>query len=111
MSGIEKCSRYSWIKDDSQARWMYNINGADGNSRCNIDVTLVSLKQGGIDNEKLQGKSMICSVLKTEAENPEKDLVRCSGELKEGIQEIIIQRMHNYLLENFGEIKNEFKSQ
>jgi len=105
---INSCNRVVWIKDDSQASWLYQINGNAQGDACNVEVILFKLKQGTIDAEKLQGKSMNCVYQKSNSEFPEKDISKCSGRLKEELQDIIIQRMHNYLLENVEDIKEEF---
>ena len=67
------------------------------------------MKEGTIEADKLQGKKMVCTVQKGETQFPEKNIAQCTGELKEELQDIIIQRMHNYLLQNVGEIKEEFE--
>lgn len=77
---------------------------------CKIEVKLLEVKQGTIDSEKLEGEKMLCTVLKADTRFPEKDISRCTGMLKEDMQDLIIQRMHNYLLENVGEIKQEFSA-
>ena len=51
---------------------------------------------------------MVCTVLKTDSQFPEKDISKCTGKLKEDLQDILIQRMHNYLLENVGEVQEAF---
>lgn len=102
------CKRVSWIREDIQASWLYTITGNAKGNTCDVEVQLLKMKEGTIDNEKLQGKKMTCTILKSEIKLPEKDLSNCEGELKEKLQEIIIQRMHNYLLKNIGEVKEEF---
>jgi len=105
---MNNCKRVSWVREDAQATWIYTIKGNAKGDACKIEVQLSKMKQGTIDSEKLQGKEMECILLKTETRFPEKDISQCSGELKEDLQEIIIQRMHNYLLKNVGEIREEF---
>ena len=102
---VENCKRVSWMKEDAQATWLYTIEGSADEDRCEIKVELVKMKEGTIDSEKLQGKTMTCNVLKGEVAYPEKDTSRCSGPLKEELQDIIIQRLHSYILENVGEIR------
>ena len=70
---------------------------------------ILKMMEGTIDSENLQGMKMICTVSKGETQFPEKDISRCSGELREELQDLIIQRMHNYLLKNVGEIQQEFQ--
>ncbi len=105
---ILKCKRVSWTKDDAQSSWFYRIYGNAQGESCRIEVTLVKMKHGTTDSERLQGKQMICTHKKGETRFPEENIKDCSGALKEEMQDIIIQRMHNYLLKNVGEIKTEF---
>ena len=65
------------------------------------------LKKGDLDLEVLDGESMVCDVLGFK-NYPEEDISRCSGKLKEEMQEIVIQRMHDYLLENLGDLEEGF---
>jgi len=106
---MKNCERVSLIKEDKQAVWVYNILGNLDKDRCKVEVRLTKLKEGGIETEILQNKKMICEVLKTETIYPEEDMSVCTGSLKEGLQEILIQRMHNYLLENLVEIDSTFQ--
>ncbi|MEK6859338.1 MAG: hypothetical protein AABX54_00850 [Nanoarchaeota archaeon] len=107
-NAIDRCKKVSWIREDSQASWQYKITGIYGKTDCNIKVKLLKIKQGTIDIEKLQRREMKCIINKGSREYPEKTLLFCNGLLKEGMQEIIIQRMHNYILQNLGEIKQGF---
>jgi|SRR3989344_3747308 len=108
VEAMKNCKRVSWIRADDQASWLYNIKTNAENDACKIEVKLLEVKQGTIDSERLQGEKMLCMVQKGETRFPEKDISRCTGILKEDMQDLIIQRMHNYLLENVGEIKQEF---
>ena len=106
---MAKCKKVSWVRDDAQASWGYIIKGTAQGDNCRVEIKLLKMKQGTIDSEKLQGKEMVCVIPKTETQFPEKDISRCSGQLREELQDLIIQRMHNYLLQNVGEIKTEFQ--
>lgn len=108
VDAMKNCRPVSWIRADDQASWLYIIKSSAKNDACKIEVKLLEVKQGTIDSEKLQGESMICTMQKGETRFPEKEISKCSGVLKEDLQDLIIQRMHNYLLENVGEIKQEF---
>jgi hypothetical protein len=108
-NAFAKCGKFSFVKEDSQALWSYKILGSSGGSRCNVEIILIRLKEGTVENQVLEGKDMECSVLPENSASPEGDLSKCTGLLKEEMQDIIIQRMHNYLLKNCGEIKEEFK--
>jgi len=106
VDSMANCKRASWIREDSQATWVYTIKGNSKGDLCKVEINLLKIKQGDLDTEKLQGKEMICLVHKGETQFPEKDISRCEGELKEEMQDLVIQRMHNYILENLGDIQH-----
>jgi hypothetical protein len=107
-NAFENCKRVNFIKEDTQATWLYQIIGRSERSKCFIKVTLIALKKGSIENQVLEQKSMLCNVIKDNALKSETDLNSCTGVLKEEMQKLIIQKMHNYLLKNIKEIKEEF---
>jgi len=109
VDAMANCKKVSWTREDIQANWLYTITGNAKGDACDVEVQLLKMKEGAIGNEELQGKKMTCVILKSEIKLPEKDISRCTGLLKEELQEIIIQRIHNYLLNNIGEVKEEFE--
>lgn len=108
INSMTSCKKVSWIREDAQAAWRYSIKGDAAGDACDVQVTLLEVKEGTIEGSKLNGKSMVCTVQKTDTQFPEKEISQCSGLLKESMQDLIIQRMHNYLLKNVGEIRQEF---
>jgi hypothetical protein len=104
---IENCDKVSFIREGKNADWKYEIIG-EGFEKCNVEVELLEVNKGSIENEIFEGKKMICDF--SGIGFPEEDIFSCSGVLREEIQESIIERMHNYLLENIGEVKEEFRS-
>ena len=104
---MEGCDKVSFVRDDLKASWYYEIVG-DGGVGCNVEVMLLSINEGSVENRVFEGKSMVCGFVWTGG-YPEDDLFSCSGVLREEMQEKIIQDMHSYLLENIGEIKEEFR--
>ncbi len=107
-NSLTTCKKVYFIKEDLDASWYYRVIKS-GKTSCEVQVKLLKLKKGTIENEILEGKEMICTVLKGIKDYPEARMSDCSGVLREQMQEIIIQRMHNYLLKNIGQINNEFK--
>jgi len=107
INAMTNCKRVSWIKEDQQASWLYTIVGSSKGDTCKVEVKLMKMKEGTIDSESLQEKTMLCTVQKGET-RPEKHIEACSGVLKEEMQDIIIQRLHNHILKNIGDIKEEF---
>jgi len=104
------CKKAVLFREDNDAIWIYRILSKDSDSSCKIEVSLVRIKDGRAENEILNGKKMICSVFGFNALSPESDLSRCSGELKEKMQELMIQKMHDYLITNCGKINSEFNN-
>ncbi len=105
---LSKCSKASFIREDSKATWYYAMKGSYDKNSCNIEVKLLKMNQGAIDIEILEGSKMICVINKEDTRLPEENIKDCSGLLKERLQEIIIERMHSYILKNIGEIKESF---
>lgn len=99
------CSRTSFVNNLIEASWKYEILGPGSESNtCDIKVSLLSSKEGKIDLRDLEGQSMTCTYEYGVVSYPERNLDRCSGELKEGLQTSIIKRLHSYILDNVGEI-------
>ena len=107
-NSLLRCSKVYFIKEDSKASWYYEIKGTSGKDSCSVLVRLLKMNAGDIDTQVLEGTEMTCIVNKGETLAPEENMKSCSGLLKEKLQEIIIDRMHSYLLQNLGEIKESF---
>lgn len=105
---IETCNKVFYVKESEKANWLYRIKDNYQRDVCKVEVRLLEVRQGSIDLAALEDKKMICYVRKGSKEEPEEDLSSCTGVLKEELQEILIQKMHNYLLENLGDIEKEF---
>ena len=105
-NAMNSCKKAYFIREDDKAAWSYDIK-EKVDDKCAVEVTLLKLKKGNIDIEKLENKKMNCIVEKG-TQFPEEIIANCKGELKEELQDIIITRMHDYILKNLGEIKEEF---
>jgi len=57
----------------------------------------------------LEGKDMLCYLPLGSISAPQENLARCHGSLKEEMQAIIIKRLHNYIVDNLGEIGEELE--
>ncbi len=104
----EKCSRAIYILDSEISTMKYQIVG-NSDRICEIKITNLQVKEGGIENKNLEGKFMNCFVKLGEIKNPESDLQNCHGEFKEELQELIIKNMHTQIvknLENSEQINN-----
>jgi hypothetical protein len=99
----ETCSKTKYISDTEDTTWLYQINGKTAD-KCEIDVNVLQIKKGTLDKQILEGKSMTCLVNLGTLSSPESDITKCHGVLKEELQNLIIQRLHSYILENIGNI-------
>ncbi len=107
-SRLQKCSRASFQYEGQDATWYYQIKGKQ-DGKCEVYTELRQIKQGQIDIERLQGQSMNCFLPLGITDFPEKDITRCHGELKESLQDTIIQKLHAYIISNLGQISDELK--
>ena len=105
-SYLEKCKRASFIQDSNDSTWKYSIIGTKDNS-CLVNVELLLVKEGNIEMAKLQGLDMDCSLPISYIGSPKEDLSVCHGLLKEQMQEMIIEKMHAYIIKNVGKISEE----
>jgi len=106
---LEKCRRASYISDHEDITWKYTIEGRN-KQECRINVEIIQIKKGITQTEVLEGKSMDCYLPRGVIAPPEVDPNNCHGPLKEQMQELIIEKLHQYILENVGEINEELKS-
>ncbi len=109
ITSLTKCRKARWINDAEEAIWLYTIKGISERS-CEVEVKSLSIKKGKLDIGEAESKSMTCYLPLGTVSSPEEDLNRCTGELKEELQELIIKRIHSYVLENLGEISKEVTS-
>lgn len=103
-----KCARTKFIKDGEDTIWEYIIKG-ETKDECKVYVKVLTIKQGSSDKKVLEGLSMNCYLPLESKINPESDLKKCHGELKEELQNLIIQKLHSYILDNLGEIGEELE--
>lgn len=105
-NALAKCSKASFLNIKEDSRWEYLIKGSSS-GKCLVYVKNEFI---AIDEVKeLQGKSMVCSLLKGVVMQPESDLSQCHGLLKESLQDIIIERLHIYIVQNIGQINEELE--
>lgn len=104
----EKCAKTKFLNEVENAEWQYFIKG-EQDGKCKINVKVNRVTKGGINELALEGKSMDCFLPKGSLNSPEADISICHGELKEKTQEIIIQKLHSYIVKNLGEISGELK--
>lgn len=69
---------------------------------CVVKVRLLRSFWRGNVFDSLTNKEMECYLNKGKLVFPETDLDKCYGPLKEGLQELIIQKLHKYVLDNLA---------
>ena len=82
--------------------YKYFIMGED-DGYCEVRVELLQANLNKKESDVVEGKEMVCRVPLGVKVAPEDDMRFCSGPLREGLQELIIQRMHDYLIENLDD--------
>ena len=105
---LKGCKEISFIKEDLEYSWLYVISKEVSESECEVYVKLLKIKEGTINSKLIENKEMVCVVPKTISDFPENEISRCSGVLKERLQDLIIKRMYDYLLVNVEEINTSF---
>lgn len=103
---MAKCEPAVYINEEREASWKYEVLGT-ADDKCDVDVTLLSAKEGDIDLRKYEGTEMTCSHILGVSGYPEKNLGACRGTLKEGLQEVVIEKLYKYIVVNLGEIREE----
>ena len=113
-SAMEKCKRASFINEGEDASWLYTIDSKEGSfgcfiipskcSSCIINVKILQVKEGTVDTQAVEGLDMECSVVLGYIGVPNADLNKCHGDLREGLQDLMIKKMHAYILANVGQI-------
>tara|TARA_Y100000310_G_scaffold259044_1_gene267627 strand:- start:102 stop:581 length:480 start_codon:yes stop_codon:yes gene_type:complete len=104
---VEKCKLATYVNEGVEASWNYEVKGIKS-GECDVEVTLLNAKEGELELRQYEGNSMTCSYGVNVLSYPEKDLDSCHGILKENLQKIAIEKLYKYVVNNLGEIQEEF---
>lgn len=104
-SRLEECRRTEFI-GGSDMIFEYKILRSRGDF-CRVNIELLQGEINNRDSAKLVGQEMICELPKSVLMIPESDIGNCHGRLKEGLQDLIINKLHNYIVQNLGRINLE----
>ena len=105
LNSLWKCKKVTYLNVQENSTWYYSIKGqTDGG--CEVYVESVNLKTDVETASALIGKSMTCTIPKDVAGSflPESKIEYCHGILKESIQDLIIKKMHLFIVQNIGQI-------
>ena len=103
---FSECKRAKYIHSPIDVTWEYKINGKIDN-KCEVEVKAVEIKRGLKKTEILIGKSMSCYLPIGATSAPEGNPNLCTGPLKEAMQDLIIQKLHEYVVQNIGQVSEE----
>lgn len=84
----------------------YEILGKS-KKKCDVNITLLQGEIGNQDSKRIERKSMVCSLPLGMIIIPESNLNYCSGILKESFQELFINKLYTYIIQNLGRINIE----
>jgi len=102
---LEDCNKVKFIGGDDMI-FKYTVRGSS-NSECEVDVKLLQGELNNKESIKLEMREMTCMLPKGIVIIPESDIGKCSGFLKEGLQDLIIKRLYVEIVQNLGRINLE----
>ena len=106
VDSMKKCSPAKYVNEGEDASWLYQIQGIDDNN-CAIMVTLLNAKKGDVGLREFEGDSMTCFYEKGYIAYPERNIGTCHGVLKEDLQNLVIEKLYNYVVTNLKDIRDE----
>ena len=101
-----ECRPAKYVNEEREASWGYEVIGKK-REQCEVEVKLLLAKEGELKLREFEGNSMNCFYPLGTAAFPDEDLSACHGRLKEDLQQRIIEKLHEYILDNLGEIRGE----
>ncbi|MBU3924081.1 MAG: hypothetical protein KJ592_04135 [Nanoarchaeota archaeon] len=102
---LESCEETRFV-GGREMIFEYDIIG-EGDGKCVVNVKLLQGELNNRDSIKLEGLDMDCVLPVGVVMLPESDIGNCHGILKEGLQDLIIKKMHSYLVQNLGKLNLE----
>lgn len=111
VNALKSCSPVKYEKYQNSNLYSYKIYRSFG-SDCKLGVELKQMAIGAdLDLiDLLEGKEMMCQVPKDKMDDISKIdrlLNYCHGELKEGLQQVLLQRIYGLLMKGTSEIIDE----
>ncbi|MFH1592731.1 MAG: hypothetical protein ABIB47_05180 [Candidatus Woesearchaeota archaeon] len=107
---LRECKPVDYTKHTNNNIYLYTIYRSSGED-CLVQISLQSVAPGSDRDIKdlLEGESMKCKIPKSLLAKKSMDeidnvLAYCSGELKEGIYELIIKKLYGLVIGNVEEV-------
>lgn len=98
---LAKCNKVKFVNMQEEATWVYTIKGPK-KDECVVHVKSTNVNL--YDAKRIENKEMLCYIPKGIVIPPESVLDNCHGLLKEELQNIIIEKLHVYIVQNIGKI-------
>jgi hypothetical protein len=102
---LRECKRVRFIGGTDMI-FEYAVRGSS-DGHCEVNAMLLQGELSNQDSVRLEGQEMTCFLPKGVVMIPESDIGRCHGLLKEGLQDLVIEKLHAYLVQNLGQINLE----
>ena len=102
---LRNCERVKFV-GGSDMIFEYVVEG-DSGSGCEVRVKLLQGELNNQDSIKLEMQEMVCMLPSGVVAIPESDIGKCHGLLKEGLQDLVIRKLHSYLVQNLGKLNLE----
>ena len=99
---FSKCARARYISEGDMI-FEYKVVRKSGDN-CVVDVKFLQGDLSQKDIEKVDGASMRCISPIGSVVLPEADIQNCHGPLREGLQDLIIEKIQVYLVQNLDRI-------
>jgi hypothetical protein len=104
-SKLEGCDKVKFIGGEDMI-FEYIIEGSSG-EECEVGVQLLQGELNNQDSIKLEMHKMTCMLPEGVIMIPESNIGKCTGLLKEGLQDLVIKKLHAYLVQNLGKLNLE----
>ena len=102
---LRKCDRVKFVGGTDMI-FEYTIKGASS-GECEVEVELLMGELNNQNSIRLEHQMMTCMLPEKVVMVPESNIGNCHGLLKEGLQDLVIKKLHTYLVQNLGKINLE----
>ncbi|MFH1522099.1 MAG: hypothetical protein ABIF18_04030 [archaeon] len=102
---LKNCDKTKFIGETDMI-FEYIIEGSS-DGECEVVVQLLQGELNNKDSIKLEMQKMTCMLPGGIVMIPESDIGNCHGMLKEGLQDLVIKKLHTYLVQNLGKLNLE----
>ena len=102
---LESCSKAKFA-GGKEIIFGYTIHGKT-NNQCEIDVEFLQGDLTEKNTRSLENEKMTCYTPIGAIMLPEAELKNCHGILKERLQEQVISQLHNFIIQNIGQVNKE----